>query len=268
VLRAAVVVIEAGALPAWRDGVRAHRAAARRAAQHPAREGPEPPAGVRGPLVVLDGFSRSVHPLPRDAVIGNRHGHPLAARLPHLLVALAVDPLAVGPDLGDLAHLSAAAVEPPDAIGPPWIQPGGDVRAYELCYLFTGVGAVDVVEDHSPQSGVGPEHVTARREDTHALQLVLNGVERRPFGSQHLEDPSHDGHPLRIHQVVVASVVVHKAVGAARARYDLPLARPPKLSPARALCSLSPLVAAELVEDAIGELALRGVVAPVVQDLS
>jgi hypothetical protein len=96
---------------------------------------------------------------------------------------------------------------------------------------------------------------------------VLDGVERCPFRAEHLEDPAHDGHPLRINHVIVAGGVVSEAVGAARARNNLPLACPAELAPARALRRLGPLVARELVEDAIGELALGRVISAVVEGL-
>ena len=125
--------------------MRDHRPLACRTAQYPTRQRPESAPGVRGPLVVFNRFTCGIYPLARYAGVRDRHGHPLAAGLLHLLLALAVHSLSVGPDFDDLAHLSAAAVEPPDAVGGLRVQAAGDLRAYQLRFLIVGVGAVDVI---------------------------------------------------------------------------------------------------------------------------
>jgi hypothetical protein len=81
----------------------------------------------------------------------------------------------------------------------------------------------------------------------------------------HFEDPPDHGHVLRLHLVAITGLVVAEAVAWRVAADDLSLPGLPQLPPAAALRSLRALELGELVEDAVRELTLRGIVAAVVE---
>jgi hypothetical protein len=76
--------------------------------------------------------------------------------------------------------------------------------------------------------------------------------------------PDH-GHGLLLDEVTVLGVVVPVPVVCAVVGKYLPVLDLPQLAPPRTFGGLRPLVLGELVEDAVGELALRALVASVVE---
>ncbi|HEY6751603.1 MAG TPA: hypothetical protein VI027_09780 [Rubrobacteraceae bacterium] len=86
-------------------------------------------------------------------------------------------------------------------------------------------------------------------------------VEALPSATDQPEDPPDPGHVPRLHLVAGPRLVVAKTVPGRVAADDLPL---PGLPPAASLRRLRPLELGELVEDAVGELALGAIVSPIV----
>src|SRR5215217_7143235 len=137
----------------------AHHVAATPAIKKTTGELPEPPVGGRGSAVILYRLAGSVHPLPRNAGVRHGHRHPLLRRLHRVLAPSAVaSPVLV--HLGDLALLSVAPVEPPDAVQPASVQAGGDFRGYHRRDLLEGMRPIHVIADHPPQERLVPEPPT------------------------------------------------------------------------------------------------------------
>jgi hypothetical protein len=89
-------------------------------------------------------------------------------------------------------------------------------------------------------------------------------VEALPSATDQPEDPPDPGHVPRLHLVAGPRLVVAKTVPGRVAADDLPLPGLPELPPAASLRRLRPLELGELVEDAVGELALGAIVSPIV----
>jgi hypothetical protein len=101
------------------------------------------------------------------------------------------------------------------------------------------------------------------------VEAGLYGLRAEPFGGK-AEYLPHDVRLGAVDNQGVAGLVVAEAVGGLHGRYDLALASFLQLPPACPLRDFRPLELGELVEDAVRELALRGIVAAVVEgtDLS
>ena len=106
---------------------------------------------------------------------------------------------------------------------------------------------------------------SGRALDAFAPEGNFDGVHRASLCPHYAEDTPYDVHLLFVHHVVVPRGVVPEPIVRAGPRHEFPLACLLKLAPPRTLGYLGPLVLAELVEDAVGELSLRALVATVIE---
>jgi len=98
-----------------------------------------------------------------------------------------------------------------------------------------------------------------------ALEGLEDGVQAMALGAHHAKDAAHIPHLVLVHQQPVAGGVELETVLDAGTGHDLTLAAGLlELSSPGTLAYLRPLVLAELVEDAVRELALRAAVSPIV----
>src|SRR5215213_5142990 len=193
-----------------------------------------------------------------------RHGHgdPLRARFVELLGRAAV----ASPFRAIHGHLLAyvgASVEVPDTVALVRVESGGHVRGDQRRHLLIAVGAVHVVLYGLAYVLRGPKLAGGW---LHALAVEgpPGGVHGVPLCAHHAEDALYHPHLLRVNDVVVSGVVVPEAVRWTGSGHDLTLPSLLELASPGALAYLRPLVLAELVEDAVCELALWGVVSPIV----
>ena len=258
--RAAVVVEVLG-----RDGVGKHHLAAAAAASDPTGKLPEAVLAAGRAPVALYGISRGVYQLAGYAGVRDGYGYPLALGLHAGLRAPGVDPAAVGADLGHLARLPPRDVEVPDAVALLGVELRYDLRRDEFSHLCVGVRLVHVVEDEVANEALAPVASAARRGHALAVEDLLGTVELLAFPADHLEDAPHHGHSLGIYLVALAVCGVAEAVVGRMSRHHLAFARSLELAAPGPLGYLGALELGYLVEDAVGQVALRRVVTPVVQ---
>src|SRR5215204_1742224 len=105
-----------------------------------------------------------------------------------------------------------------------------------------------------------------RRRHVFRLQRTLYTVQGT--ATRHgVEDAAHHSDLLLVHNVVIAGLVIFKAVVSPRVADKPTLLSFLQSSPSGPLGGLSALELGELVQNTIGELSFRGIVAPVVQRL-
>ncbi len=103
------------------------------------------------------------------------------------------------------------------------------------------------------------------RGDTLASETPDNLTHGQPLHRQHLEDTAHDRHLCWLHDKTVAMFVVNEAVGRSRSPHQLALSHHAVLPASGPLNHLEPLSLAHPALHVSEELALVGVVPPVVQ---
>src|SRR5829696_4860742 len=132
------------------------------------------------------------------------------------------------------------------------------------------MGSVDIVLDYvvaDGRSAPTPRPAPGRAWRLHALAVERgrHASEGRNFHTDHAEyAPDHE-HGLFIHEVAIPSGVVLETVVGTIAGQDLSLFHLLQFSASCPLGGLGPFVLGELVEDAIGKLAFRTIVAPIIQ---
>src|SRR5215213_8888020 len=122
---------------------------------------------------------------------------------------------------------------------------------------------VDIIQDE-PADGFGVPTPAGRSGFALLVQDLRDGGDGEPLLPDHPEDAPHDSHLGVVHRVAVPGGVHFEAVVGGVAADDLAGAGLLKLAPPRPLGYLGPLELGKLVEYAVGEFALRGIVAPVI----
>src|SRR5215218_8238738 len=123
---------------------------------------------------------------------------------------------------------------------------------------------VDIIKDE-PADGFGVPASSGRSGFALLVQDLRDGGDGEPLLPDHPEDAPHDCHLGLVHRVAVPGGVHPEAVVGGVAADYLAGAGLLKLAPPRPLGYLGPLKLRKLIEDAVRELALRRIVAPVVE---
>src|SRR5829696_3933450 len=192
------------------------------------------------------------------------HGYPFFPRAQLHVVALPVTAPAVAVWLRDGVDASLLAVEPPYPVFPHGLQPGRHLRSQKIRYLLETVRSVDVVSYQPPQNSIIPQRSTLRSRYPFGIQARLYS----PYGDTvrcQPEDLVHHPHLRLVDKQTVAGFVEAEAVRGRRPADHMSLTGSPQLPPSTSFGYLDPLVLGELVEDAVRELTLRGIVSPIVQ---
>jgi hypothetical protein len=107
---------------------------------------------------------------------------------------------------------------PVDARG---VEAGEHVGRHLAVKLGEGVRTVAIVQGRLPDRAAAPGGPTARDRHPVLVEGTGDDVARMP-GRQHLEDPDHDRHRLRVHHVAGPGRVVGEAVPGPRGRAEQP----------------------------------------------
>src|SRR5215204_522088 len=124
---------------------------------------------------------------------------------------------------------------------------------------------VNIVQDRDPEERPVPALPASRSRYALAFEGLEDGVHSAALGANHTEDTPHDSHLVLINEQPVARLVEFETVLYAGTGHDLTLPGLLELASPTTLTYLRPLVLAELVQDAVRELALGTIVSPVVE---